>query len=126
MANRNPFGLNSECVNYYNTDQSLIHITEDKLRVILYEHKEKNKQFYSWTTPLGIFVSCLLATITSTFGNTWGIPASTWEAMFILCTVGTGIWSLGTGINAFRHRKGRATDDLIDTIKNNKANSSDA
>ena len=34
MANRNPFGLNSECVNYYNTDQSLIHITEDKLRVI--------------------------------------------------------------------------------------------
>lgn len=120
MANRSPFDLNSRCESYCNTDQSLILITEDKLRVILYEHRDKNNQFYSWTTPLGVFVSCLLATITSTFGNTWGIPASTWEAMFIMCTVGTGIWSLGAGINAFRHRKGRATDDLIDTIKNNK------
>ena len=120
MANRSHFDLNSRCASYYNTDQSLILITEDKLRVILYEHRDKNNQFYSWTTPLGVFVSCFLATITSTFGNTWGIPASTWEAMFIMCTVGTGIWSLGAGINAFRHRKGRATDDLIDTIKNNK------
>lgn len=125
MAGNSQIDLNSECVNYNNVSQGLIHITEDKLKVILLEHRDKNNQFYSWTTPFGIFVSCLLATITSTFENTWGIPASTWEAMFIMCTVGTGIWSLGAGINAFRHRKGRATDDLIDKIKNNKTDSSD-
>lgn len=115
-----PFDLNSRCANYYNTDQSLIHITEDKLRVILYEHRDKNNQFYSWTTPLGIFVSCLLATITSNFGDTWGISASTWEAMFIICTVITGIWFFCAGINALRHIKGRGIDDLIVKVKNDQ------
>lgn len=121
MANKPAFDLNSGCVNFYNTDQSLIHITEDKLRVILYEHKEKNNQFYSWTTPLGIFVSCLLATITSTFGDIWGIPASTWEAIFIICTVGTGIWFIYAGICALCNIKGRKIDDLIEKIKNSES-----
>lgn len=116
-----PFDLNSRCANYYNTDQSLIHITEDKLRVILYEHRDKNNQFYSWTTPLGIFVSCLLATITSNFGDTWGIPASTWEAIFIICTVATGIWFLYAGVCALCNRKGRKINDLIEKIKNSES-----
>jgi hypothetical protein len=121
MANRNPFDLNSGCVNYTNINQGFIHITEDKLKVILLEHKDKNSQFYSWTTPFGIFVSCLLATITSNFGETWGISASTWEAIFLLCTAGTGVWSICAGINAYKHRKGRTTDDLIEKIKNSES-----
>ena len=65
---QNPFSLDTSSYNYYNnTNQEVICITEDKLKVILMEHKEKNKYFYSWTTPLGIFLSCLLATITSNF-----------------------------------------------------------
>lgn len=126
MAGNSRIDLNSECVNYNNVSQGLIHITEDKLKVILLEHRDKNSQFYSWTTPLGIFVSCLFATITSNFGNTWGISANTWEAMFIICTVITGIWSFCAGINAFNNKEGRTIEDLIDKIKNNTTNSSDA
>lgn len=121
MANKPAIDLNSDCVNYTNVSQGIIHITEDKLKVILLEHRDKSNQVYSWTTPLGIFVSSLLATITSDFGDTWGIPASTWEAIFIICTVVTGIWSLFSGICALRNRKGRKINDLIEKIKNSES-----
>lgn len=121
MAGNSRIDLNSECVNYNNVSQGLIHITEDKLKVILLEHKDKNSQFYSWTTPFGIFVSCLLATITSNFGDTWGISASTWEAIFIICTVATGIWFIYSGICAIYNIKGRKINDLIEKIKNSES-----
>lgn len=122
MANKNSsFDLNASCVNYTNINQGLIHITEDKLKVILLEHRNTNSQFYSWTTPFGIFVSCLFATITSKFEEIGKISASTWEALFILCTVVTGVWSICAGIKAFKHRKGRTIDDLIEKIKNSES-----
>ena len=77
MRSKPAFDLNSECINYTNISQGIIHITEDKLKVILLQYKDKHLQFYSWTTPLGNLFSCLLATITSNFENTWGINAST-------------------------------------------------
>lgn len=118
MANKPSIDLNSECVNYTNVSQGIIHITEDKLKVILLEHKEKNNKFYSWTTPLGIFVSCLLTTITANFESSLGIPANTWQAIFIICTVITAIWLLCSIIHAVKSRKGREIEDLIRVIKN--------
>lgn len=118
MAGKPTIDLNSECVNYTNVSQGIIHITEDKLKVILLEYKEKNNQFYSWTTPLGIFASCLLTTITAKFECTWGIPANTWQAIFIIFTAITGVWFLYAVICAIRGRKGRKIEDLIKVIKN--------
>lgn len=118
MANKPQIDLNSECVNYTNVSQGLIHITEDKLKVILLEYREKHRQFYSWTTPLGIFVSCLFATITADFKNTWIFSASTLQAICILCTITAAVWSFCAGRKAFKNRKGREIDDLIETIKN--------
>lgn len=118
MANKPTIDLNSECVNYTNVSQGIIHITEDKLKVILLEYKEKNYQFYSWTTPLGIFASCLLATITASFTDIWGLTGNTWKAIFILCTLITAIWLLYTVICAIKNRKGRKIEDLIKNIKN--------
>lgn len=121
MAGNSRIELNSECVNYNNVSQGLIHITEDKLKVILLEHRDKNSQFYSWTTPFGIFVSCLLASITSNFEDTWGISTNTWEAIFIICTVGTGIWFIYAVICAICNIKGRKINDLIEKIKNSES-----
>lgn len=114
--------LNSNCVNYNNVSQGIIHITEDKLKVILLEQKEKNKLFYSWTTPLGIFVSCLLTTITADFKNTLGLSSNTWKAIFVILTVITLVWLLWAAFNAFSNRKNRKIDDLINTIKNSYEN----
>ena len=41
--NKNNIDLNASCVNYNNVSQGVIHITEDKLHVILLEYKERNK-----------------------------------------------------------------------------------
>lgn len=44
MANKtHNIDLNASCVNYNNVSQGVIHITEDKLHVILLKHEEKTK-----------------------------------------------------------------------------------
>ena len=86
MANKtHNIDLNASCVNYNNVSQGVIHITEDKLHVILLEYKERNNKFYSWTTPFGVFLSCLVATITSGFENAIWFSPDTWKAIFIIC-----------------------------------------
>lgn len=114
--------LNASCVNYNNVSQGIIHITEDKLHVILLEYEKKNKKFYSWTTPLGIFISCLIATITSNFKEKWGLSPDTWMAIFVLITVCSGIWFVCVGWSAFMNRKNVSVEKLIEQIKNKEAN----
>ena len=119
MANNNsPFSTAPIKSIYQNTEQNVISITEDKLKVILLEYKEKNKLFYSWTTPLGIFISCLLATITSNFVDTLGLSASTWQAVFIMSTIGTGGWLIYAIYYAFNNKKRRSLEDLKKKKKN--------
>lgn len=117
-TNTSPFNLNADCVSYTNIRQGLIHITEDKLKVILIEHQDSNRLFYSWSTPLGIFLSCFVASITSSFNDMLGLSASTWQALFILSSIITGIWLILSLISAIKHSKERRIDDLIEKIKN--------
>ena len=110
--------LNASCINYNNVSQGIIHITEDKLHVILLEYEKKNKMFHSWTTPLGVFISCLLATITSGFENAIWFNPDTWKAIFIICTVASGIWFGCSACKAYINRNDRGINHLIDEIKN--------
>ena len=119
MANKtHNIDLNASCVNYNNVSQGVIHITEDKLHVILLKHEEKNKKFYSWTTPLGIFLSCLLATVTSSFENALWFSPDTWKAIFVIGTVVSFIWLICCGYIAWNNRNDRGIEHLIEEIKN--------
>ena len=119
MANKkNNIDLNASCVNYNNVSQGVIHITEDKLHVILLKHEGKNKKFYSWTTPLGVFISCLVATITSSFEKAFLFSPDTWKAIFVLCTLFSGIWLAFSAWGAWRNRNDRGIEHLIEEIKN--------
>ena len=119
MANRtHNIDLNASCVNYHNVSQGVIHITEDKLHVILLGYEEKNKKYYSWTTPFGIFILCIIATITSNFNETWGLSPDTWMAIFVIGAVSSGIWSLYSIYRAWKNRKDRGIKHLIEEIKN--------
>lgn len=123
MANKaNNIDLNASSVNYNNVSQGIIHITEDKLHVILLKYEKKSKQIYLWATPLGIFISCLIATITSNFKEKWGLSPDTWMAIFILITVFSGIWFLYNGIKALINRKDISIEKLIEDIKNKESN----
>ena len=116
--NNSNIDLNASCVNYNNVSQGIIHITEDKLHVILLEYEKKNKKFYSWTTPLGVFISCLVATLTSSFQKALGLSPDTWKAIFILCTVSSFIWFVLSAFGALKNRKDREICRLIELIKN--------
>ena len=110
--------LNTSSVNYINVSQGIICITEDKLHVILLKNEDKNKKFYSWTTPLGVFISCLVATITSNFEKASLLSSETWKAIFVLCTVISGIWLILSVCGAWKNRNDRGIDHLIKEIKN--------
>ena len=114
----NHIDLNAECVNYNNVSQGIIHITEDKLHVILLEYEKKNKKFYSWTTPLGVFISCLIATITSNFVKTWGLSPDTWMAIFVIGTIISGFWLICSAWRAWKNKNDREIKHLIEKIKN--------
>jgi hypothetical protein len=119
MANKtHNIDLNASCKYYNNVSQGIINITEDKLKVILLDNENKNKKFYSWTTPLGVFISCLIATITSNFNKTWGLSPDTWMAIFVIVTVGSGIWFILSIYRALKNRDDRGIDHLIEVIKN--------
>lgn len=120
--NKNNIDLNASSVNYNNVSQGIIHITEDKLHVILLEYKERNKKFYSWTTPFGIFLSCLVATVTSDFENAIWFSPDTWKAIFVICTGISGLWLLCSAYNALNNRKNRGIKHLIEKIKNSEIN----
>ena len=117
-TNNSKIDLNASCVNYNNVSQGIIHITEDKLHVILLKHEEKNKKFYSWTTPLGVFISCLVATITSNFEKAFFFTSDTWKAIFVLCTVSSFIWLIYTVCIAWNNKGDRGIEHLIEEIKN--------
>lgn len=118
MGKQDKFDMNSDVVNYNNYSQGLIHITEDKLKVILYENEQKINKFYSWTTPLGIFLSCFFATFAADFKDVFYIPKNTWQAIFIIITIISFLWFIYAAYNAFINRKGRGIDKLIEKIKN--------
>ncbi len=122
VNNKNNIDLNASCVNYNNVSQGVIHITEDKLHVILLEYKERNKKFYSWTTPFGIFFSCLVATITSGFENAIWFSPDTWKAIFVISTGVSGLYFLRSVYDTFNNRKNRGIKDLIEKIKNPETN----
>ena len=122
MGNNQPkIDLNATCENFMNVNQNIIYITQDKLHVILMKHEKKNKKFYSWTTPLGIFLSCLVATLTSDFEKALLFSPDTWKAIFILCTLISGFWFVYSACNAWNNRKDREIDDLIEEIKNTES-----
>ncbi|MDP3110784.1 MAG: hypothetical protein Q8M71_01625 [Thermodesulfovibrionales bacterium] len=102
-----------------NTKSDLIVITEDKLENILLKHLEKLSIRKAWLMPLSLFVTVLLANLTSTFVLKFGVPAATWEATYLLLSISSGIWFLYAVIRSVFTEKCNLSD-LISYIKNAK------
>ncbi|GAA6133672.1 hypothetical protein NBRC116188_04610 [Oceaniserpentilla sp. 4NH20-0058] len=100
-----------------NVKSDLIEITEDKLENILIKHIKRMGTRKGWLAPLGLFISVVLANVSATFSAKFGIPASTWEAIFILAAIGSGIWLFASLIVMWLNWKESTTDFLICKIK---------
>lgn len=103
---------------HQNTTQNIIVITEDKTRILLTEYKDALKSNVAWITPTSVFLSLLATVITADFTAKMGISAELWNALFLVCTFGTGIWSLVAGFHA---KKRPSLDDLIKELKSNNS-----
>ena len=100
-----------------NVKSDLIEITEDKLENILIKHIKRMGTRKGWLAPLGLFISVVLANVSATFSAKFGISANTWEAVFILAAVGSGIWLLVSLFAMWLNWKESTTDFLICKIK---------
>ena len=99
---------------HVNTDQEIIQITEDKLRLVLNERLRMMEQKKDWIAPLGIVIAVVTVFCTSNFKDAF-LKASVWEAIFIL----TGIIAFGWfAITAIRAAKAPSIDDVVTLIKN--------
>lgn len=103
-----------------NVKSDLIEITEDKLENILLKHLHKIGIRKSWIIPLSILVTVLLAILSASFGDKFGIKGSVWEAIFLIIAFSTGIWFVISIIRIISNWKGSSISALIALIKNAK------
>lgn len=99
---------------HVNLAQDVVVITEDKLRLCLTSHLGRLLAKHAWVTPVSLFVTIIVVFVTSSFKDV-GLPAATWQAIFVICAIGTAIWSVVAAINALSSNT--KLDKLIGEIK---------
>lgn len=121
MANNPSIQKESRFINQVcsNTKTDFIEITEDKLENILTKFLKDLKEASGWITPLSIFLTILIATLTSEFKTFLSISKEIWCAVFYLSLVGCFIWFVVSVIFAIKNRKKIKIEFLISKIKNN-------
>jgi len=100
---------------HVNTEQTLIQITEDKLRLVLLEHLGKLESKNRWQVPFGVLLALIPVLLTSDFKDVASVDKATWKAFFMMASVIAGAWLLFTLRWAFTTV---LLDHLVQRIKN--------
>lgn len=85
-----------------NTHQDVIHITEDKLRLIVGDYEKSWRSRRDWVGPFGILVSVIISIITSDFKGVFGFTGDSIRSLFIMSAIGSGVWLLISLIKSYR------------------------
>jgi hypothetical protein len=103
-----------------NTDQIIININEDKLRLKLNSFKEMYAKAFAWSVPFGFFLSLLQSFFTSEFIDVFGIKKENIKVFFIVITVIFGLWFLFALTYAIKAlvKKETSIEKLVERIKN--------
>jgi hypothetical protein len=89
------FSLNNEFGKHF-TQKSNVHmslssdllvVSEDKLHLCLRDHLQQIDARRAWQFPIGIFITSLLALVTTDFKGGLGLDGPVWKAVFVLLTV---------------------------------------
>lgn len=100
-----------------NVKSDLIEITHDKLENILLKHLKNIDIRKSWITPASIFLTVLVARLTSSFNDSLGISKNVWDAFFLLLMFASGIWLIWRIIEIIRCWRKSTVEYLIKIIK---------
>ncbi|MED3480327.1 hypothetical protein P4520_22475 [Bacillus thuringiensis] len=112
--------LTRDSVTHVYIQQEFIITTEDKLQLHLTDYKNRLEKRQSWIAPASILFTLFATLLTADFKNAFGIPSSTWQALFILVTVITIVWFLNTLRYAFC--KNVSVEDLVNELKEKSQN----
>ena len=106
---------------FENTEQELLIITADKVRIILDRFaKDSRLDTTRLLSVLFFFISIFLAILSSDFHDFVGIPAVYFKALFCLIAIVVFIYWLYFLICYLFCRKYKGTEDIIEEIKNRK------
>lgn len=86
---------------HLNLAQDVLVITEDKFRLCLLAHVERLVAKEKWIAPVSLFLTFVVVLVTSAFHD-FIFPAATWQAMFVIGSLATAVWSVVAGIKALR------------------------
>jgi hypothetical protein len=98
---------------HFNLDQNAIITTEDKVRLVLLTHLSILEQKKSWIAPAGVFITILTSFVTTNFKD-FLLPASTWEAIFLLSGVASFVWLVVALKQAY---SAPSVDDIVSELK---------
>lgn len=99
-----------------NTHQDLIHITEDKLRLIVEEYERSWRSRIEWVGPFGVLVSVVISIVTSEFRGVLGLTGQSIRSLFIIAAIVSGAWLVKSLIKSFRLRK-KDTNSFISAAR---------
>ena len=106
-----------------NTDQNVITLTEDKIKLCLIAYQERLHSRESWQTPAAIFLSVALSMSTSTFHQTLNVSPDVLHAFFLIVVLLSFCWL----VKEWRGRsKCMNLEDVIAELKNAPRETTDA
>lgn len=100
-----------------NTDQTLIVVTEDKVRLAINEYLSAIENRKSWHTPCGLFVTILAMFTTADFKKFVFEPHE-WKAIFVVCLFASAGWFFSA---VYKSIKAPSPELLIEKIKNSQS-----
>lgn len=103
---------------HFNLDQHAIITTEDKVRLVLLTHLSIIEQKKSWIAPVGIFITIQTSFVTTNFKDFF-LPASNWEALFLLSGVVSFLWLL---VALKQACAAPSVDDIVSELKTSGQN----
>ena len=100
-----------------NVKSDLIEITEDKLENVLLKHLKNLRIIDSWLTPFTLFLTVLLAILTTEFKAAFGFTKEVWNAVFLVLLAGSFIWLIICLFKIFKTYNKATIDHIIKQIK---------
>lgn len=99
-----------------NVSQEVIVTTEDKIVLCLHEYLENIDKRRSWIAPFGILLTILMTLATTTFRSIF-FPAETWQAIFVIAAVLSGVW---LAVSLYQSPKAMSVQDIVKKLKVSK------
>jgi hypothetical protein len=103
---------------HFNIDQTLLTITEDKIRIVLTEEREALRGRLDWVEPLALVVALSSALVATDFQDKYGLPSSGWETIFWIATIASAIWFAYTvRLSLRRPSPNKAVDQVLERFR---------